>query len=177
MGQVASAGQTIATVALTRDKDVLVDMPENRMNDVTPGAPVTVALWAYPNLRLHGRIREIGALANPATRTFTVKVTLLDELPNSAALGMTAIVGFGGNETPVAMLPASALTELEGKPAVYLLDGNGTTRLQTVSIGFYGGDGSVAVTHGLNPGDRVITAGLHHLSPGMSATEWSGAAR
>jgi RND family efflux transporter MFP subunit len=177
VGQVVSSGQTVATVALTGELEVAVDVPENRVAAVHPGSRVAIKLWAYPDLALHGRVREVGALAQPATRTFAVKVTMLDPPPNAVALGITAILGFGTLGATVAPLPASALADSDGKPAVYVLDASGTAVLRPVAVGGYATDGSVLVTSGLQGGEKVITAGLPHLQPGMRVTAWPGPAR
>lgn len=92
---------------------------------------------------------------------------------------MTATVAFTQQSgPPVAVLPASALTESNAAPAVWVLNPAAqTASLRPVVLAGYAPDGSVLISAGLNAGDQVITAGLHHIVPGMRLTAWQGPMR
>ncbi len=178
VGQVVTTGQTIVTLAHTGEIEVVADVPENRLAAVRDADAVGISLWAAPGQMLHGRVREIGALADPATRTFAVKVRIMDAPPGLLALGMTASVRFGRPTPPVARLPATALADRDGVPAVWVL--NTATQhatLRQVSVAGYGGDGSVIIQSGLAEGEKVITAGVQQIDPDMALVAWTGAAR
>lgn len=178
VGQVVAAGQTVATVAHTGAIEVVADVPENRLPAMRAAPDVAIRLWAVPGTELHGRVREVGALADPATRTFAVKVSVLDAPADLLALGMTATVGFGGGGPPVALLPAAALTDQGGKPAVWVLDPAAhRAALRVVDIAGYGEDGSVAVRAGLAPGEQVVSAGVRQIDATLALTAWTGAIR
>ncbi len=178
VGQVVAAGQTVARVAHTDETEIVVDVPENRLLDIRTAKDVTLTLWAAPGQILHGRVREVGALAEPASRTFAVKVTILDAPADVIALGMTAAVNFGRPGNLVAALPATALTDTQGRPAVWVLDPvSHQATLRPVEVASYGGDGSVLVGGGLATGEQVVTAGVQQIAPGMALTAWAGAAR
>eukprot|EP01037_Dinobryon_pediforme_P001488 gene1488-1510_t len=121
-GQVVAAGQTVAMLAHTGAIEIVADVPENRLADVRAADNVSIGLWAAPDQPLHGRVREIGALADPASRTFAVKVSVFDAPKALLELGMTATVGFDRPSPPLARLPASALTDKDGTPAVWVLN-------------------------------------------------------
>jgi RND family efflux transporter MFP subunit len=120
---------------------------------------------ADPDRAYRGRIREIAPTADPATRTFAVKVTVL-EANGTVRLGMTANVALGDRAgDPIITLPLTALTQLEGKPAVWVFDpGSSKVNLRPVVIGAYREDG-VIVREGLRPGEIVVTVGVHKLLP------------
>ncbi len=124
-------------------------------------------------------MREIGAQADAASRTFAVKVTVLDPPQNLLALGMTATVRFvAPPRVPVAILPATAITDRNGAPAVWVFDPKAQhAMLQPVKIAGYGGDGSVAIASGVSPGEQVVTAGASEVDPNMRLVAWAGAAR
>jgi RND family efflux transporter MFP subunit len=179
VGQVVAAGQTVATVAHAAGVEVAVDVPENRLADVRAAQLVAITLWSAPDTVLHGRVREIGALADPASRTFAVRITVLDAPPGRLALGMTATVRLaapvGGT---VALLPATALTDQDGKPAVWVLDPERErAERRLVTVAGYREDGEVAVSDGLRAGDQVVTAGAALLDPDMPVVAWAGASR
>jgi RND family efflux transporter MFP subunit len=177
-GQVVSAGQTVAVLAHTDAIEVVADVPENRLADVRAADTVSVGLWAAPDQMLRGKVREVGALADAASRTFAVKVSVLEAPKSLLELGMTATVGFDRPTPPLARLPASALTDKNGAPAVWVLNAQ-TQRaaLRPVEVANLAGDGSVLVKSGINAGDKVITAGVGDLTPEMALTVWPGASR
>jgi RND family efflux transporter MFP subunit len=177
VGQVVQAGQTVAVLSHSQEIEAAVDVPENRLPEVRAADDVTVSLWSAPDQALHGRVREIGALADAASRTFSVKVTLLDPLPRGAALGMTATVRFARKAGPaVAVLPATALTDMNGRPAVWVLNkSSGHAELRRVDVAALAGDGSIAVRGGIAGGEQVVTAGLTALRPDLRVRPWDGA--
>ena len=178
VGQVVAAGQTVASLAHTDQTEVVVDVPENRLGDVGSVGDLTISLWATPGTALHGHVREIGALADPATRTFAVKVAIADAPASALALGMTASVRFATSGPPVAVLPATALADQAGQPAVWVLDPAAQrAQLRPVRLAGYAADGSMIVADGLKPGEQVVTAGTGLIEPGMALTAWAGPAR
>ena len=178
VGQVVTAGQLVASLAHSDQTEIVVDVPENRLTEVRAAGDVTATLWAAPGIALHGRVREVGALAEPASRTFAVKVAVSGAPPGLMALGMTATVRFGTVGPPVAVLPATALADQGGHPAVWVLDPAAQrAALRPVQLAGYAQDGSMVVSAGLQPGDQVVTAGTGQIEPGMALTAWVGAAR
>jgi len=176
VGQVVSAGQTVATLAHGREIEADVDVPENRLPDIRAADRVTVALWSAPDRKLRGCIREIGALADTASRTFSVRVSLLDPPPENG-LGMTATVEFAhAAGVPVVLLPAAALVDEGGRPAVWVLaPAAPRAALRVVQVAAMTGDGMVAVTGGVHDGEQVVTAGAHEVRPDMPLVAWPGA--
>ena len=158
-------------------------VPEARLARIRPGAPVRVRQWS-DNRELAGRVREVSASADPATRTYAVKVGL--EGQASPALGSTVYVtpqGQGMAGTPVIKLPTSALRQEGQGTAVWVLDEpTMTVKLQPVQVATADGNEAV-IASGLQPGMRVVAAGVHVLQPGQKVTVWqdkaaaNGAAR
>jgi len=179
VGQVVTAGQTVATLAHAAGEEVSVDVPENRLADVRAAQLVAITLWSAPDRVLHGRVREIGALADPASRTFMVKITVLDAPPGVLALGMTATVRLAVPPGPaITLLPAAALTDEDGQPAVWVLDpGRGRAKRRRVTVAGYRDDGQVAISGGLRAGEQVVTAGAALLDPALPVVAWAGASR
>jgi multidrug efflux system membrane fusion protein len=183
VGQVVAAGQTVATVAHAAGIEVSMDVPENRLDDIRAAQLVAVTLWSAPGRILHGHVREIGALADPASRTFNVKVAVLDAPPGLLALGMTATVRLAAPPGPaVALLPATALTDEDGHPAVWVLDpaqGDAPRHAEQrlVTVAGYREDGQVAVGGGLRADEQVVTAGAAVLDPALPVIAWGGPSR
>ena len=122
-GEVVKAGQTIVTIAQDGGTDAVFDVPATLMRQISPDVVVTVSLTDDPRIRTTGQVRETAPQADPTTRSFRVKVGL-DEPPEGMRLGATVfgqarMLGSKGIE-----LPATALTMVEDKPAVWVVDPN-----------------------------------------------------
>ncbi len=177
-GQVVAAGQTVAVLAQTQGIEVVADVPENRLPEVRAAGPVAITLWAAPGQVLRGRVREVGALADAASRTFAVKVTIDDPPKGLLALGMTATVAFDRPGPPVARLPATALVDRGGVPAMWVLDAQKQrAALRPVEVAGLDGQGAVLVQGGLREGEQVVTAGAGQIDAEMAVSAWPGASR
>jgi multidrug efflux system membrane fusion protein len=163
VGQVMAAGQAVMKLARPEEKEVVVSVPESRLDELRAARDITITLWAEPDARFQGRIREISPSADPVTRTYTVKVSLLDPSPK-VQLGMTANVFLGGTSTDqVVRLPLTALYQKGNDPAVWVVNtATGGLTLTPVKVGRYTQD-AVEVLDGLKPGDTVVRAGVHKL--------------
>jgi RND family efflux transporter MFP subunit len=165
VGQVVTAGQPVLNLALPGEKEVAISVPENRHDELKVGEEVQIGLWSMPGKTYRGQVREIAPLADPLTRTYAVKVTLVD--PDDAVqLGMTASVRASRRLAEAAIrLPLTALVEHQGQPAVWVVDPRTQkVALQPIKLGEFQGD-QVTVASGLTPGQRVVTAGAHKLYP------------
>ena len=164
-GQVVAAGQPVMRFARPEEKEVAINIPESRLAELRDATNILISVWAAPDQRYRGRIREIAPTADPATRTFAVKITVL-EANGTVRLGMTANVALGDGAAAQAItLPLTALTQADGKPAVWVFDPlTSKVNLRPVVVGAYREDG-VVVRDGLRPGEIVVTVGVHKLLP------------
>jgi multidrug efflux system membrane fusion protein len=116
VGQVVQAGTPVVRVARTDEKEVVIGVPEDQVDELRQAAEVKVRLWADPNRSIAGKIREVSPVADPATRTYTVKVSI--PASEDVRLGMTAVVDIvrQGAAAAGAQLraPLSALVQNKG---------------------------------------------------------------
>jgi RND family efflux transporter MFP subunit len=166
VGQVVAPGQTVMKLARTDDKEVVISIPENRLAELSGSKAISITLWANPGSKYKGKVREVSPSADPVTRTYAAKISVLD--PDAAMkLGMTASVYLSGVQRGAsALLPATALYQDNGNAAVWVVDpATSTVRLVPVEVGEYIED-KVAITSGLKHGDVVVRAGVHKLFDG-----------
>ena len=93
-GQVVSAGQAVYGLAWSGDTDVTLDASASDLARIVVGQSATVTFPALPGQRFDARVREITPAADPQSRTYRVKLTLVH--PGSVVhLGMTgdAVLG------------------------------------------------------------------------------------
>jgi len=162
-GQVVAAGQPVVRLARPEEKEVVIHVPESRLAELREATQVLIALWTQPEKPYAGRVREIAPNADPVTRTFTVKVSLLQPDP-SVRLGMTANVLLGERSThQIVTLPLAAVVQENGRTSVWVVDpGTRKANPRAVEIGAYREDG-VTVLAGLAAGEVVVAAGAHKL--------------
>ena len=165
-GQVVAAGQAIMKLARPDEKEVVIAVPESRLDELRATRESSVRLWAAPGKVYRGKIREIAPAADAATRTFAVKVSILDA-DAKVRLGMTANVLLGGTTEHALLLPLSAVTQKDGQALVWVLEGADNKVVpRNVSIGEYRENG-VTVVSGLRTGERIVAAGVHKLLAGQ----------
>ena len=166
VGQVVAAGQTIMKLARTDDREVVISVPENHLTELGGAKQIDISLWADPGKIYKGKLREISPSADPVTRTYATKISVLNADP-AMKLGMTANVYLKGVQRSVSvMLPATALFQDNEHAAVWVVDpATSQVKLVPVEVGEYVED-RVAVKSGLKPGDLVVRAGVHKLFTG-----------
>ncbi len=165
-GQVVTAGQSVVRVARTDEKEVAVAIPEGQLDVLRRIGDVRVRLWAGDR-ELRGKVREIAPVADPATRTYAARITLIDP-PATVALGMSATVTFVAPAiTGVISVPLQALFKDGDATYVWLVDRAALTvsRSAVKLVNVSGND--VVLASGVAPGDTVVTAGVHLLKQGQ----------
>ena len=169
-GQVVTAGTPVVRIAQDGPRDVVFSVPEDKVVAIKPGSEVTARVWAE-NRTLTGKVREVGASADPVTRTYPVKVAL--DATDPPALGSTVYVSpraLSHAGLQVIKLPTSALRQEGQATAVWVLD-KATMTLKSQPVQIATADGNEAViAGGLLPGMQVVSAGVHVLSPGQKVT-------
>jgi membrane fusion protein, multidrug efflux system len=186
VGQVVAAGTPVVRLARDGARDVVVALPEDRVAQLRTGQAAQVQLWAgagtlVPAAPMVARVREVAASADPATRTYQVKLALPDGA--TVSLGATAYVTFdwaGASAPAVVKLPTSALMRSPaGAPSassVWVFDA-ATSTVQPRPVVVAGADGNdIVIASGLKPGEEVVAAGVHVLQPGQKVTRFAAAA-
>ncbi|CAN5343075.1 efflux RND transporter periplasmic adaptor subunit [soil metagenome] len=168
IGQVVAAGTPVVRVAQLGEKEIVIGIPEDKVESLRRVSDVRVRIWANPNQVLAGKIRELSPIADPSTRTYTAKVSIMNA-PAEVRLGMTAYVAFAA-KTPEAMikLPLTALLQEKGATVVWVLE-NGTVKQAPVQVAGPSGN-EVLIASGLSPGQTVVTAGVNLLKPGQKVS-------
>ena len=165
-GEVVHAGQMIVQVARQGGRDAVFDVPEQLMRTGPRDPLVQIALTNDPTVRATGRVREVAPQADATTRTFQFKVGIIDP-PEGMELGSTVTGRIKLSAPPGVEIPASALTEMNGRPAVWVVDPQSkTVSLREVDI-LRHDPATVVISQGLAAGDLVVTAGVQTLRPGQ----------
>lgn len=166
-GQVVAAGQTVVRLARDAEKEIAIAVPENRLPELQAAHKIDVTLWAAPDKRYTGKVREISPGADAVTRTYAARIAVADA-DVQMRLGMTANVllhrAGAGNAV---VLPLTALYQQGANTALWMVDPKTrTVKLMPVTVGAFRED-AVTIVSGVNAGDVVVTAGVHKLTQGQ----------
>lgn len=165
-GQVVSAGQTVLTLVKDGEREVEINVPENRVDELRTAGQVQVNFWALPNVTVEGKIREISPIADKISRTYKVRISLINP-PAGINLGMTAnvVVAHAKAGSQALYIPLSAVYQTGDTPNVWVIN-NDTVTLRPVKVGVFG-DNAVQILEGIQDGDRIVTAGVQKLKEGQ----------
>jgi RND family efflux transporter MFP subunit len=156
----------VVQLARQGGRDAVFDVPEELIRTGPRDPVVEIALTNDPQVKATGRVREVAPQANSATRTFQVKVGIIDP-PEALRLGSTITGSIKLSAPSGVEVPASVLTEANGRPAVWVLDPQSqSVSLRNVDVLRYD-PATVIVSQGLETGDIVVTAGVQTLRPGQ----------
>ena len=169
-GQVVSAGQPVVRFAQDGPRDAVFAVPEHVVGRLKMGQKMSASV-GNTGQTVQGQVREIGASADPVTRTFTVKLALVKA--ESLPLGITLNVHapqLAGSQSDVIKVPTNALRQEGTQTSVWVFDAQtSTVASQVVQVATADGN-DVVIASGLKPGQQIVSTGVHVLSPGQKVS-------
>ena len=166
-GQVVAVGAPIVILAKDGEREVVMSLPESALTRFKVGDNAEIRLWADAEnvgKPYRGRVREISPAADPVTRTYPARVTIVDA-DSRVALGMTARVTFHVGSDNGIMIPASAVMQQGEQPAVWVIGADDVVSLRTVKVIAWRDDRAL-IGDGLTGGERIVESGVHKVHAG-----------
>ncbi|MFN8007410.1 MAG: efflux RND transporter periplasmic adaptor subunit [Terriglobia bacterium] len=151
----------VLTIADLNTVWVSADVPESAIRLISIGEPVLITLSAYPDRRFSGRVKRIGDVVDPQTRTIKVRA----ELDNSQGLfrpEMFATIRHSHGTRNALVVPMAAIFQEEGRSTLFRERSPGEFERMSVAI-FWQDDKRAAIESGLHLADRVVVDGLAQL--------------
>lgn len=169
VGQVVPEGLPVVAIADPGTPEIVVDVPEDQLA-AFKRAKFKATLTSTPNESFEVSLRELAPQAAAQTRTYRARLKPVEA--GALPLGATATLSAHRviAEQQVAQLPASALTQMNGQPAVWVAkrDGQGSVaNVSLIRVTLHGFRNEEALVSGVPAGELVVTAGVHKLSPGL----------
>ncbi|MBS0505799.1 MAG: efflux RND transporter periplasmic adaptor subunit [Proteobacteria bacterium] len=130
---------------------------ERDLAGVAVGQEAHITLSAYPGQELRGKVRYVGELLDPQTRSVKLRVAV-DNQGGRLRPGMFAQVRLDGPEHQALVLPATALLQSGVGTRVFVELSAGHFAAREVQVGAQQGD-QVELTSGLHAGERVLVNG------------------
>jgi membrane fusion protein, multidrug efflux system len=169
VGQVVAEGQPIVSIAKEGEPEIVVNVPEDQL-EAFRKATYKASIASAPEQSFDVVLRELSPQAAAQTRTFRAR--LKPATPRQLPLGATAtlVVDRPAADTSAAIIPASAITQSKGQPAVWIVrragpEAAGTVELAPVMVHGYRND--QVLLSGPSAGELVITAGVQKMAPGL----------
>ncbi len=157
----------IATIANIDSVWILGDIFERDLSSVKPGREVEIRVPAYPDLKLSGRVINIGNALDPNTHTLKLRVVLPNP-KHTLKADMFATIRVPGAARDAVILPSTAVLHEGDKTSVFVQNASGKFDQRPVTIGRTFDSGavkSIEVLSGINNGDKVVTVGGALLRP------------
>jgi membrane fusion protein (multidrug efflux system) len=140
-------------------------VPEIAVPAIRPDMQLTVSVASFPGETFSGQVYFVAPALDPQNRRLVLK----GRVPNPGRRimpGMFANIRVEVTRHENALVvPESAVVHEGDGVFVWRLDENGAAEHVAVETGIRV-PGRIEVVSGLRPGDRVVTAGTHKLSPG-----------
>ncbi len=163
--QVVAPNAIIAELARPDVLDLVLDVPERIALDLKVGDAFVVRSQDPP-VSVPAKIRQLSPAADRATRTRRVWLAL-ENAPPEVRLGATMYADrLVTNQAPL-RVPLTAVVGGgdAGATSVWVVV-NDAVQTRPVTLGEQA-DGDAIVLTGLHDGERVVTAGVHSLTPGQ----------
>ncbi len=166
VGQVVSAGQLVARVAESGEREAVIAVAESQLAEVRAARGFVVQVGQLPG-QYQGVLRELAPDADSVSRTYTARITLKDA-DDSVRLGMSARVYPQGEAAAPLSVPLSAVLDENNRHYLWLLDGK-APQVKRVEVKLAKVSSDTAwIASGVRAGQEVVTAGVHLLRDGQT---------
>lgn len=152
-GALATPGMPLLTLEEAGHYRLEVTVDEGDLKYVHQGESVPVHFDAFDGSPLSGKLVQIVPAADPASRSFVVKL----DLPGNPGLrsGLFGRAGFNRGQKQAVAVPRAAVTDRGQLQSVYVLAENNIATLRYVTLGLQTED-QVEVLSGLMPSETIV---------------------
>jgi RND family efflux transporter MFP subunit len=169
-GQVVNIGQSVALVTKGTELEAVVNIPENRVNDIRALSSL-VRFWSHPKLEIASELRELSPIADPVSRMYAAKFRLLSDSP-LLSIGMTATVYLSAYKDIGFCIPITSIASQGDRASVWKIEESGEVTACPVEVVQYR-DNSAIVRGSLRAGDKIVSAGVQRVDENVRVRVWN----
>lgn len=163
-GEFVQRGNAVAELVDVNTIRIYANVPEMDIRYLKMAQKAHVRIDAYPESSWIGEIDFVAFKADPATKTFRVRV-VVDNADGRIRPGMIAHVAFMRRLIPDALVvPLFSIVDKGGERIVFV-EKDGKASARTIMVGVVQGD-KAQIVDGLQAGDRLIVTGHHDVEEG-----------
>jgi membrane fusion protein, multidrug efflux system len=169
VGTVVAEGVPVVAFADPGTPEIVVDVPEDQLTAFKK-ANFMAALASAPDERFEVALRELSPQAAAQTRTYRARLKPVGARALPLGATATLVTDRVVSDVQAAAIPATALTQANGRPAVWVVkragkEPVGSVDLMPVAVIGYRND--LALVSGLPAVGQVVTAGVQKMAPGL----------
>jgi len=173
-GETILAGKTVLKIADMRQMSVELGIPDRVIGRIHVGNELPVRVSSLEAKTFTGQVSEVGVTAKEGARLFRVVIKLKNPTGELKS-GMTASVATANKDIspqgsvliPLSALVSASKSSATDQLAVFVVDADGNAHERPVKTDDLVRS-SILVTEGLEPGEKVVTAGASTLCEGMA---------
>lgn len=168
-GAVVSAGQPVLQLSAEDQREAVIDLPESALAGLARDAVFTVWQRSDPGHEIPATLDRIDPLADAATRTRRLYLTLPPDAPFRLGALIRARLGHEGD--PALSVPEAALFSRDGRPHLWRVVRSDAGAAHVEAVAVETGitlQGRVLVTGGIAAGDEVVIRGVNSLGEGQA---------
>jgi len=169
VGQVVAEGLPVVSIAKDIEPEIVVNVPEDRLAAFKT-SKYKATLTSAPDQSFDVVLRELSPQAAATTRTFRARLKPATPRPLPLGASATLVVQRPSSESAAATIPATAITQSKGQPAVWVVRREGAEPVGSVAlvgVSVHGYRNDEVLVSGPTAGEMVVTAGVQKMAPGL----------
>ena len=170
VGYMATPGMPLLTIENSARYQLHASVEESLLGTIRLNDQVHVVLEALANKELTGAVEEIVPAADPATRSYIVKIGFPNTGDIQVRSGLYGKARFVTGQRKILSVPQTAVSQQGQLVGVFVVDQSGVARLRLVKTGRVIGD-RIEVLSGLDEGEEIISEGNASLRDGVRVRE------
>ena len=171
VGQNAAPGTPVVKLVTTSVLNVMISVPESEMTGIHIHQHANIQVQALDNRRFEGYVIEKGVIADPVSRSYTVKIRV-EGAKDGLLPGMVTQVSLGSisSSNTNIVIPAQLVQLGDDNSNFVWVDEGGKAVRRTIVTGAYQSNG-VSIVSGLKYGDKLIVEGQQKVSSGTKVVK------
>lgn len=163
VGATATPGAPLLTIEDDTNYRLEAAVEESRLGRIRLNDAALVRIDALGDEELTGRVAEIVPAADPASRSYTVKIAL--PARRMMRSGLYGVAQFGVGQRQAILVPQKSVVQRGQLIGVFAADSNGIARLRLIKTGKSYGD-KIEILSGLSEGERIVVDGVANVNDG-----------
>ncbi|HEY3040080.1 MAG TPA: efflux RND transporter periplasmic adaptor subunit [Pyrinomonadaceae bacterium] len=155
-GSMATPGAPLLTIENDSNYQLEVSVEESQLNKIHLNDQARITIEALGNQEFTCSVKEIVPVADPNSRSYTVKLSLPTIAGQQLRSGLYGKARFVTGARQVLSVPQKAVTQNGQLVSVFVVDHSGTARMRLIKTGETFGE-RVEVLSGLNDGEQIVS--------------------
>lgn len=169
-GQVVSPGMPIVQLSNIHQLNVRVSVPESEVGKVHIGQRADMMVSALQDRIFAGRVVEKGVVADPLSRSYSIKIRI-ENASSDVLPGMVTKIALQKTDRQESIIIPAQIVQLGDDNSNFVwVSNNGKAERRAVVCGQYTARG-VSILSGLQQGDRIIVEGQQKVCNGTPIAE------